>query len=486
VPNRLITATRRVRNTLRDMVGSVQRNRLRADLRNQTTPTRDVGTTDYLFWRRAFLGKAKGLELSGLLLKPLASKLASWVLGRAPRLAFENAYTQELVNQWWSGSHDQIVRAYMNAHKEGDRYLILNGDFTITVMQPEVARPLVDASDFGRIIGWEFTEVYPHPTEPAQTQTITDRYTATERVRTVRTNTARPVTTIYPNPLGRVPVVHIAANCDDNELFGRSIGEPLLPALYNYNEVLSSATSGNIRQGRSTPVMKKMGNLQAVKKFMEEFGHSRSRTNADGTVEQWTEIEFDADRLVTLAGEADFKWESPQPFITETERLLGLYFYLYIEHAEIPEFVMGNAIASSKASAETQLPVFERVIEMHRAQAAGWVTELIGLVVALYAAVDRRVRETDRPSIEWETLTKDNGELILNALRLAREEQAIDRETLLEKLPINIKNPRDAIAAADEEAAQLRDPYDTALDDLLIEPDADDTATEEDEEIQAA
>ncbi|MFN8451033.1 MAG: hypothetical protein U0521_21260 [Anaerolineae bacterium] len=45
---------------------------------------RDFSAADYRYWDRARRAKAKGLEIGGLLLKPLASK-AAWVLGDAPQ-----------------------------------------------------------------------------------------------------------------------------------------------------------------------------------------------------------------------------------------------------------------------------------------------------------------------------------------------------------------------------------------------------------------
>ena len=71
-----------LRQRIGELIGSGGRIRLRQI--NGYAPTRDMATADYRYWDRARRAKARGLEISGLLLKPLASKAAAGVLGDAP------------------------------------------------------------------------------------------------------------------------------------------------------------------------------------------------------------------------------------------------------------------------------------------------------------------------------------------------------------------------------------------------------------------
>ena len=69
--------------TLRQKIGELigGNGRIRVRQINGYAPTRDMATADYRYWDRARRAKARGLEISGLLLKPLASKAAAWVMG---------------------------------------------------------------------------------------------------------------------------------------------------------------------------------------------------------------------------------------------------------------------------------------------------------------------------------------------------------------------------------------------------------------------
>ena len=78
-----------LKQKLTELIGGSGRIRLRQI--NGYAPTKDFSTADYRYWDSARRGKARGLEISGLLLKPLASKVAAWVLGSAPGMVGRGA-----------------------------------------------------------------------------------------------------------------------------------------------------------------------------------------------------------------------------------------------------------------------------------------------------------------------------------------------------------------------------------------------------------
>src|SRR5215207_7596538 len=78
--------------------------------RHRHKATTDETVPDFEFYDKARRGLAKGLEISGLFLKPINSKVASWVLGRAPSwsLGQGTEYTTQRINEWWVAHHAQI------------------------------------------------------------------------------------------------------------------------------------------------------------------------------------------------------------------------------------------------------------------------------------------------------------------------------------------------------------------------------------------
>src|SRR3954453_21983566 len=108
-----------LRQKIGELIGGSGRIRLRQI--NGYAPTKDFSTADYRYWDSARRTKARGLEISGLLLKPIASKAAAWVLGSPPEWSagggtkgahmgapLQDNPTIEMLNGWWAAWHPDI------------------------------------------------------------------------------------------------------------------------------------------------------------------------------------------------------------------------------------------------------------------------------------------------------------------------------------------------------------------------------------------
>lgn len=432
-----------------EMIGTTRRLATRA-LNLWSAQARDLGRADYAFWDKARRCKARGLELSGLFLKPLGSKVAAWTLGRPPKWRLDNRRAQDALNTWWSEHHADVLRAYEEAIDLADCFIVVNADLSVTVVPPNVVDPIVDEADFSQIIGWRIAEKHPHPTQPGRDMIIIDEYRLEGRTRTITINGATVRTERYRNLLGRLPVVKLSNDVGSNEVFGHAEGEALIPALHRYGEIFDAALDGNKRQGRPTPVIEKMGTAQDIDRFWERYGRTETQTLDDGTTEETQVIDFDADQLLTLGGAAEFSWKGPGSFTQDTERLLALIFYLLLQHTEIPEWAWGTAIASSKASAETQVEPFVKWIEKKRGQ-CGWLTELAQVVLGYLALTERGIQSDARPSVQWEPLMGQDRRLTLDTLTWARNEGLIDEETALALSPLDIDDVAGVLDRAHKE-----------------------------------
>lgn len=413
-------------------------------------PTVDSGHGDYRFYDKLRRGKAKGLELSGLLAKPLYSKVAAWVLGSPPIFRTENEAAQERLTDWWTEWHPRILSAYEDALGLGDCYLVVNPDLSLVIKPPHVVRPIVNPDDFSDIIGWEIREVYKHPTDVGNTMIITDRYTATQRDRRVEVNGRIVEDRTYPNFAGRVPVIHMPNLRYADQMFGTSEAESLIELFHRYGETIEAALDGHKRQGRPTPTIERLGSERDVKAFWDQYGKTRTIIQPDGSTVTENYLEFDADKVVTLGGDATFNWKSPASFTGDTSNLLGLLFYLYVQHSEMPEWVLGNAIASSMASARTQVEPLVKFVEKKRGLARFWVNELAQVALAFMGVADTVVQDVDL-SVRWETLTNEDGTLTLSAIQWLYSEGMIDKETAVQLAPVEIENPAEAIERAEQE-----------------------------------
>ncbi len=445
-----------LRQKIGELIGGAGRGRIQIRPINGFTPTVDYATADYAFWDRARRAKARGLEISGLLLKPIGSKAAAWVLGDPPewtmvgdradsRPPLQGNPSVAALNAWWSAHHPDILRAYEEALDLGDCYLVINADLSVTVVPPQVVEPLLDAQ--GAVTGWRITETSADPTPSPSTSgrgekpianvpqsgyggmvTVVDEYTAAERVRRVMRGSVVIQTTRYDNLIGVIPVIHIANYVGADEFYGRPEGAALIPALQRYGELIDAAIRGNIRQGRPTPVIEKLGTADQVRKFWEKFGRQEKHTLPDGSSETVDVIDFDPDQLLTLGGEAQFKYAAPGSFSADTSTLLGLIYALIVEHSELPEFILGTAVSSSKASVETQMEPFVKWIEKKRGLAASWMIETARVALAYLAVTDFRIDPNMPLDIAWHALTESDGRLTLDMVTWAHGAGLIDDE----------------------------------------------------------
>ncbi len=425
---------------------------------NGYAPTRDFSTADYRYWDRARRAKARGLEISGLLLKPLGSKVAAWVLGDPPEWnrAGDGAQSRArrasplrddvsigALNDWWADHHAEILRGYEEALNLGDCYLVINADLSVTVLPPQVVEPMLDAE--GAVAGWRITEsaeyrVMSHERKDSTqsredakaqsfgTMTVVDEYTAAGRVRRVMRGGVVIQTERFANLIGRAPVIHIANKVGADEFYGRPEGDALIPALQRYGDVIDAAIKGNVRQGRPTPVIEKLGTAEQVRKFWEKFGRRETHTLPDGSTEAVDVIDFDPDQLLTLGGEAQFKYAAPGSFSGDTQTILNLLFYLVVQHSEIPEAVWGASIPSSRASAETQMQPFVKWIEKKRGLALEWLIEVARVALAYLALIDRRIDPAMPIEIGWRALSEADGRLTLDTVEWAHGAGIIDDE----------------------------------------------------------
>lgn len=403
--------------------------------------------SDYDYYTRLYRGQVTGLEVSGLLVKPIVSKLASWTLGRAPRWKLDSETSQQALSDWWNDAHPEILRAWRGALTQADAALVINSDLSVTLLPPDCVDPIVAEDDFGNIIGWRVSQVLQHP-ETTQRMTVEDEYYADRRIHRVTIDGVQQTEETFPNLLGRIPLVVISNQPGPGEKFGHAEAEALLPLLHKYGEVMEAAIEGNVLQGRPTPVLT-FETVQDLEKFDEENATFETRTLPDGTRERVKTYAVELSQLLVASG-ATFAYASPGNFTGDTAQLLEILFYLLLEHSELPEFVFGNAIASSKASAETQLPVFLEFIKARRGEMARWLIEIAEIVLGYLALITPGVT-VSTPILQWESLDQEDGSLTLESIKWAFAEGLLDELTALQLLPPEIDDPEAVLAKAKEE-----------------------------------
>jgi len=412
------------------------------------SPTYSWGRADYKFWTRAYYCKVMGLEVSGLFIRPIVHKIPAWVLGSLPTFLYKSKTKKKRVEEWFALHHEDLLRVYEGSLKHGDSFFVINSDLSITILPPDCVDPIVDEKDFSKRIGWRVRQVFPHPDDGARKMIITDEYYVDRRVHTEEFSYGTPRRTTYANLIGIIPIVHVPNHPGEGEEFGHPEAEALLELLHRYGQILEASVEGNILQGRPTPVIA-FNTVQDLNAFWKRYGNKTANRLPDGSVKESETIAIDMSDVLTLSG-ATFSYESPGSFAQDAERILGLLFYLILEHLEIPEFVLGNAIEGSKASAETQMPVFEVFIGARQKGCTPWILNTARIVAAYQSFVNIGEGNED-PQLQWNKLTQ-NGRMVMDAVAWAFGESLLDEETALVLLPLDIENPKEVLKQAKKDS----------------------------------
>ena len=431
------------------------------------TPTHDWSKPDYAYWREAIWARIDGLDLSGLLIRPVVEKVAAWTLGRAPTWKLDNDKAMDALAEWWNDWHHIILKAWNDALSEGDAYVLIHTDATLAILPPESIEVIVSPDDYTKIVGYRSTQVLPHPSDESR-MWIEDEWREDGFQRTVKIDGVITDFQVWPNPVpGMLPVIHISNRPLSNQTFGHPECEGLVSLLHKYGEVLDAAIEGNVLQGRPTPVLT-FETVQDLEAFDIANAMTETQQLPDGRTQTVKTYDIDLSQLLVASG-AKFTYEAPGSFVGDTTGILGLLFYLLLEHTQLPEFIFGNAISSSKASAETQMPVFIEYIKMRRSEMSIWLNEIAQVVAVYLSLVSPDLVTQEQPGIQWEQLDHEDGSLTLETIKWAFLEGLIDDKVALMLAPVEFENIDQILEAAKEQNEEKRQ---SSRDDFSFEVEA--------------
>lgn len=400
-------ATRRGRNggketgmtTFREMIGRViHAIPVKTRLRHTTI---DKTISEYEFWDQLRRGKARGYALAGLFCKPLTEIVAGHVMGigtsaqLVPNEDYSDdgvEYTNKLLGRFLNRMSGQLITMLVDLYGLGDQYAILNSDGTISLPSPDTVDPEYDPLDYRSLI--KLTVI-----TRLDDYEVKDEYRAEGRTVTITwlkprdgQKAGHSEITEYENLLGRLPAVHFANDRSANELYGRPIYEGLLRLLSRYDDLMEKALDGGELMGMPVPVVEGLEDMTQVEQDNDPE-EPETYFDIDGNEVPRSTINFETRAMILLGKGARFQFATPPTGYSEDiRRMLELLFYLLMDYTRVPEYLWGGAVASSKASTETQEPPFQTFVEGRRLmlegegsddlldlQASGGVLELLEL-----------------------------------------------------------------------------------------------------------
>jgi hypothetical protein len=343
--------------------------------------------------------------------RPIVNSTAGFMNVPTPSHTDDNAQASDLVMSFFANEEARLYLGARDCLRDGDAFLRIDyardkfttqRRFHIRTLIPDNVNPTPDVLTGG----WQSLEIrYPvTPPQPERPYTVIERITATTRTVEVDGEVKPEIREYYtvsePNPWGVIPVVHFKNESGPESSFGHSDLEPLEPLFRAYHDTLLVGIGGI--QLFAKPHVQFI--LKDVDRFINDNFPEAARTG---------QVNFQGRELMFMQEGESASFLTAAPGTDGVINLLNILFYLIVQTSETPEFIMGNAIASSKASADTQLTPYTKHIERKRLQFSDPYQELGSLFLSMARQVGK-VPELDSYDItlDWPEITpRDQGSI---------------------------------------------------------------------------
>lgn len=425
----------------------------------------DTSWKDYIFYDALRRGTAQGYEISGpAFCLPAATKTASYVFGRgigaslvesavqkkmvalnetarplsqangqptqskrnalkgptnangsslqilpkakpSPGATDNIAWTNLQIRHMLERNQGFLLSTLVDEYCLGNQYIIVNPDCTFSIASPETVTVDYAASDYRRV------ERVTIRTKMINAR-VEDVYTPEKRTVNIYYYDGSPRQVIeYENLVGRIPIVHWANDRSANEIYGRPLYEGALPVMANFDDTYRNMRAGVNMLANPIPMFTGLDAPEATKR---ENSTVMQYQDAEGVTQTEYKWHMDRETGLFLGKGADGKMLAPQVgFTKDSLDALRQDFVLMLDETHIPEFIWGGAIASSKASTESQLPPFIQYIQFRRLmiegqgadpalgiEARGGLLELIDIWLRMYKLLNPNIVVAP-VQIEW-------------------------------------------------------------------------------------
>lgn len=273
-------------------------------------------------------------------------------------------FTNAAIRRFFERNQALIQMMVIDLFCLGDQYIIINPDTSLSIASPETVTVEYSPSDMREAVRYTIRTRYDKAI-------VIDTYTAEKRTVDIQyySSKVKPVHLEYENLIGRIPIVHFANDRSTNEIYGRPIYEALLPVFRKIDDLLLKTVDGVEMIGNPIPVFEGMEDVEStIKNNSDDVPY----TDYDGSTQTRRMLRVDRQAGFFIGKDGKFHFAGPAVgFSKDAIDVNKELFMLIMHHTRIPQFMWGGAIASSKASAETQLPPYIQYIKFRRLMLEG-------------------------------------------------------------------------------------------------------------------
>ncbi len=465
---------------------------------SQTTKnTYDATVPDYEWWDKFRHGRQQGFELSGPQAHSLVEVLASWVLGRGVgvslveekdmRMKKKEEYTNDLLRRFFASMQGELSTMYEDLLDLGDQYAHVDISGEVTFLRPDTVRlvPSVeDANLVDHVVVVNRSDdlvieesFYPDRRERRVKKLKRPTGAKASPIKFVLDRTGNSSTNfvespemvdvganVFPNPLGRIPIVHFAFNKGRNELYGRPLFENLRQkVLSEFDDVANKTFKGAKLMGTPVPTVSGLLNPEdftTSSKTQEDDTY----LDKDGNEETRTQIRWDEDSMFVIGQGGEFNFKSPSVgFSHDTIAVLEQLRRFMRDRTHVPPHMWGGT-DTKKEAAEAQVDPWVRIVEGLRDKLAGRASddkldyvakdglyELAELFLMSRALVDKKVLVA--PTVlQWADLAKEDKVVMFDMIKWAHSRGLLTNETALRLMDV-VENVESEVEEAQLEQA---------------------------------
>lgn len=406
-------------------------------------------------------GKKKGEEyiFGATFGKPIVNATAAFAFTGLvpPRVSGEGDFFDD-VNTFLYAERKTLFDAMRFGSRDGDAFVRLvpsKDNAYLEMISPEMVEVITNPENINEVIGYNITHVYYKDDKKTDKEMVVEEYRNTEpyyrRIKysggARQKGEEQEVDNDYPFLL----MAHYANEKDPNARYGTSDYQNVYVLMKAYHAVMENGLKGAIYNSQPTPYIKGIANFQ---KFVEQ-NFEKISTAKDGQAKY--QIEWRPDRMLLLGENMDMGMLTIPDHVTAATTMLEYLFYCIVQASETPEFVMGSAVASSKASVSEQLPVIVNKAYRKRADFENFLYDVID-IYSQYLLATSQIKANTIPSkgfnIEWSPIENEDKQLNLEVVKSLKELGLITDETALALTNIKIEDVDAELTRARQQAVE--------------------------------
>lgn len=413
----------------------------------------DYSKTDYALTKAIYYAsvvkgsdgrlKGKNMQLAAVFGKPIVNAAASFAFSQNPIVKVTGVNgsndkdgikaAQSFIEDWLAKNSSKVFDLARWSLRDGDHYVRLNEKLQAVLIPADRTEINVDPIS-GDITSYTVSvrvknknnrfDKYVSTYEKGKSVKImkyedeNDKGTEVTPAKTTETTVKADATETTDTASIPLEIVGFHNEKESGQLYGNSEYQNVYYHMANYHEVLEKAIKNNLFNSTSIPYVK---GIDDAEKFLRSYGKLQN----DGKYK----LVWDANNI--LFGGEKFEIKTVQGVLNaeDADKLLNLLFWLICQGSETPEFVMGTALQSSKASVSEQMPVMIRKAMRKQTEYKEYYHELFELVFYKARKMGESVPEKVEFTVTFPSILDDDLKLNIEIVKTLSEEGIISDHT---------------------------------------------------------